>query len=72
MDWEPLRALLPDHAPEAAHAVALLDDQVSVELPPLAIVLGLAFRLTVAVGVAVTVTVADCTALPPAPAQVSV
>jgi len=31
-------ALLPDHAPEAVQEVALADDQVSVELAPLAIV----------------------------------
>jgi hypothetical protein len=37
----------------------LVDDQDRVELPPLAIVLGLALKLTDAVGVAVTVTVDD-------------
>ena len=59
VDWEPLVALEPDQAPEAVHEVALLDDHVKVEAAPLAIVLGLALRLTVAVGVAATVTVAD-------------
>ena len=59
MDCEPLAALAPVHAPEAEHEVALLDDQVKVEEAPLAIVLGLALKLTVAVGAAATVTVAD-------------
>ena len=70
MDWEPLVALLPDQAPDAAQEVALLADQLKVALPPLAIVLGLALKLTVGAG-AVTETVADCVALPPAPVQVS-
>ena len=59
VDCEPLVALEPDQAPEAAQEVALLDDHVSVEAAPLAIVLGLALRLTVAVGVGLTVTVVD-------------
>ncbi len=59
VDCEPLVALEPVQAPEAAQAVALLEDQVKVEAAPLAIVLGLALKLTVAVGVAATVTVAD-------------
>ena len=53
MDFEPAQA------PEAEHEVALLEDHVSVEAAPLAIVLGPALKLTVAVGVAATVTVAD-------------
>ena len=59
MDCEPLTALLPDHPPEAVQEVALVDDQVKVELPPLATVLGLALILTVAVGLALAVTVVD-------------
>ena len=70
MDWEPLVALLPDQAPDAAQEVALLADQLKVALPPLAIVLGLALKLTVGAR-ALTETVADCVALPPAPVQVS-
>jgi hypothetical protein len=70
VDWEPLVALLPDQAPEAAQEVALVADQLKVALPPLAIVLGLELKLTVGAG-AVTATVADCVALPPAPVQVS-
>ena len=57
MDDEPLVAWAPDQAPDAVHAVALLDDHVSDELEPLATVLGLALRLTVgAAGVTDTVT----------------
>lgn len=48
-----------------------MDDQESVELAPLAMLLGLALRLTVGAG-EVTVTVEDCAALPPAPVQVRV
>ena len=62
---------LPDHAPEALHEVALVDDHVNVALPPLVIELGLAARVTVGVG-GVTETVADCDALPPVPVQVRV
>jgi hypothetical protein len=70
VDWEPLVALVPDQAPDAAQEVALMADQVRVALPPRAIVLGLADKLTVGAG-ALTETVADCVALPPAPVQVS-
>jgi hypothetical protein len=71
VDCEPLVALVPLQAPEAEQEVALLDDHVKVEAEPLATVLGLAFRVTVAPGVELTVTVADWTALPPEPVQVS-
>ena len=60
--------MAPDHAPEAVQEVALVADQVSVELLPLATVLGLAEKLTVGAGV-VTETVADWVALPPPPIQ---
>lgn len=59
MDCEPLRALVPDQAPEAVQEVALVVDQVSVDAAPLATVLGFALRLTVAVASGVTVTVVD-------------
>ena len=68
---DPLTALVPDQAPEAVHDVALVEDQVKVELPPLVTVLGLALIVTVAVGLGLTVTVVDCAALPPAPVQVN-
>jgi hypothetical protein len=57
VDTEPFNGWVPDHAPEAVQEVALVDDQVKVELPPLATVLGLALKLTVAVGFGLTVTV---------------
>ena len=71
MPCDPLVASLPLHPPEAVQAVAFVDVQDRVELLPLAMVLGLALKLTVGAG-EVTVTVADCAALPPAPVQVSV
>jgi hypothetical protein len=49
--------------------VALVADQVSMELAPLATVLGLAAKVIVGAG-AVTVTVTDCVAVPPLPVQV--
>ena len=69
MDWEPLVAIAPLHAPDAAQEVALVDDQDSDDALPLVTVLGLAFKVTVGAG-ELTVTVADCVALPPAPLQV--
>lgn len=71
MDCEPLKAWLPDQAPEAVHEVALVDDHFKLALSPLAIVLGLAARFTVGAG-CFTDTVEDCDAVPPAPVQVSV
>lgn len=71
MDCEPLVALVPDQAPEAVQEVALVADQVSVELAPLETVLGAVLKVTVGEG-AVTETVADCVALPPpVPVQVN-
>ncbi len=72
VDCEPLNPLAPDQPPEAVHEVALVDDQVNVDAAPLATVVGLALRLTTAVGFALTVTVTDCAALPPGPVQVKV
>ncbi len=73
MDREPVVASLPDQAPEAVHEVALVADQLTVELAPLSTVLGLTVNVTVgaaALGVADTVTA--CVAVPPGPLQVSV
>jgi hypothetical protein len=67
---EPLSGLLPDQAPEAEHEVALAAIHRSVELVPLAMVLGEAVMLTVG-AVDFTDTVADCVALPPLPVQVN-
>ncbi len=59
--YEPLTGSAPDQASEAVHAVALVEDQVSVALPPLAT--ALEFELIETVGAAfaalLTVTVAD-------------
>jgi hypothetical protein len=71
----PLIGLVPVHAPEALHAVALVEDQVNVELPPLATLVGLELIATVGAlevgGAPLTVTVADWVALPPAPVHVN-
>ena len=64
---EPLEATAPDHPPDAVHEVALVEDQVKVELPPVDTLAGFALKETV--GAADTVTVADCDAVPPAPVQ---
>jgi hypothetical protein len=71
VDCEPAVGSLPVQAPEAVQVVAFVDDQVKVEAPPLATLVGLAASDTVGAG-AVTVTVADCAAEPPAPLHVSV
>ena len=53
-------AFAPDQAPEAVQLVALVVDQVSVELPPLVMALGPTLKLTVGATVdGATVTVAD-------------
>ncbi len=71
MVWDPLVDSEPDHAPEAAQDVAFVVDQLNVDAPPLATVLGLAAKVIVGAG-AVTETVADCEALPPGPVHVNV
>ena len=38
-------ASVPDHPPDAEQAVALVEDQVSVEWPPLATLVGFALKL---------------------------
>jgi hypothetical protein len=48
--------LVPDHAPDAVHEVAFVDDQVNVDVPPLATLLGLALSVTLGAGATVTVT----------------
>ena len=47
VDWLPEVALVPDQLPEAVHAVALVDDQASVEDAPLTTEVGLAVSDTV-------------------------
>lgn len=71
VDWVPVIALVPDHAPDAAQEVAFVADHVSVALPPLLIALGPTLSVTVGAD-ALTETVADCAALPPPPVHVSV
>jgi hypothetical protein len=71
VDCVPLVALLPVQPPEAVQEVALLEDQVSVDMPPLAMLLGLALSAIVG-AFALTETVADWVALPPDPAQLKV
>jgi hypothetical protein len=71
VDCEPLVATDPLQAPEAVQAVASVEDQVNVALPPLDTLLGLALIVTVG-GVADVVTIADCDAAPAAPVQVMV
>ena len=70
VDCDPDRVLVPDQAPDAEQDVALEETQVSVELVPLAIVLGAAEMLTVG-GFALTETVTDWVAVPPEPVQVN-
>jgi hypothetical protein len=74
VDWLPLAARLPLHAPDAVHEVALVELQVSVEALPVPILVGLADRVTVgALGAgAVTTTLAVAGMLaPPDPVHVS-
>lgn len=67
---EPETAFVPDHAPAAVHAVALVDDQESVALPPLLTTVGVTAIATVGAGAIATLT--DLAMLPPGPLQVSV
>jgi hypothetical protein len=71
VDWDPDNGFCPDHAPDAAHEVALADDQVNVAAPPLATLVGSALSDSVGAGggggVLCTETVTDCDAVPPAP-----
>ena len=69
-DCMPLSGLLPDQAPEAAQAVTLVEDHVSVVVLPELTVLGAALSV-IDGGDPETVTVAVCVAEPPAPVQVN-
>ena len=71
VDCVPAGAIVPLQPSDATQEVALVEDHVNVDLPPLATVVGLAVRVTVGAGV-VTVTVVDCAALPPLPVQVNI
>ncbi len=63
-------ACVPDQAPLAVQLVAFVDDHVRALAAPVATVVGLALIETV--GAETTVTVADCSAVPPGPVQLSV
>jgi hypothetical protein len=67
----PLVACVPVQPPDAVQLVALVLDQVSVELAPAVMLVGEALSATVGAG-GVTVTVAEAGVLPPAPVHVSV
>jgi hypothetical protein len=71
VDWLPLVAFAPANVPPVAvQDVALVELQVSVEVPPLAIVVG--FAVSVAVGTGAMATVADAAVLvPPVPVHVN-
>ena len=66
--WLPLLAVLLVQPPVAAHELALVELQVSVDVPPLEIFVGLAVNVTV--GCATTVTVAAALPEPLVPEQV--
>jgi hypothetical protein len=70
----PLVALLPVQPPDPVHEVALLEDQVSVDVPLLAMLVGFVLIDTVGAEGAEeeTETVADWAVVPPAPVQVNV
>jgi hypothetical protein len=65
----PLAGWAPLHAPEAVQEVAFVEVHVSVEVPPMATVCGLAVRLAVGTGTTATVTLAGGEE-PPDPVQV--
>ena len=62
----------PDQLPLAMHEVALVEDQVSVELEPSVIDAGLKEMLTVGAGGVVTISIAELLPVPPAPVQLKV
>jgi hypothetical protein len=64
---------LPDQPLDAVQLVALVEDQVSVDVPPLPTCVGFAEILTVGTGgIALTAIVAVCDVEPPGPLQFSV
>jgi hypothetical protein len=68
----PLVGNAPLQPPEAVHAVALVELHVSVEVPPVAILVGFTVKVAVGRAGAVTVTVTVTAGLtPPEPAQLS-
>ena len=76
-DWSGARCATGRHSagsrlPRRSSSWHWVDDQVRVDAPPGATLLGVAVSATVGAGGSVTVTVTDCAALPPGPMQVSV
>jgi hypothetical protein len=67
----PLTALVPLQPPEAVHEFARVEVQVSVDVPPLVIVVGDAARATVGAN-PVTTTSVDWVVVPPGPVHVNV
>jgi len=66
VDWLPVIALAPDHAPEAVQEFAFAEDQVRFEVPPLATELGFAASDTVgAVGAVGAAAGVELTVPPP-------
>jgi hypothetical protein len=70
MAWEPEVAFTPDHPPDAVQEPASVDDHVSVDDPPAAMLAGDAARDTV--GSVATVTSALVAATPPMPVQIRI
>jgi len=68
--WAPLVALPVNQG--ALQDVALVELQLRVDVPPLAMLVGLAVTVTVGAGVEVTVTVALPLPVPPVPEQLIV
>jgi hypothetical protein len=65
-------ASVPDQEPLAVHEVEFVLDQVSVDVPPAATLVGFAVKVTVGVPAGRTVTVTLAGVVPPAPRQDSV
>jgi hypothetical protein len=70
VDSSPEVSLSPDQPPEAVQVVAFVEDQVSIENPPLVTDVGFAASDTVGGTGGDTVTVTVALALPPEPVQV--
>jgi hypothetical protein len=71
VDWLPLVAIAPDQPPEPVQPLATVELHVNVDVPPFAMLVGIALSATVGSGA--TATVAETgTLVPPAPLQVNV
>ena len=72
VDSEPLVDFDPVQPPLAVQEVAFVEDQLSVEAPPVVTDVGLAASVSVGAGGGITVTVTLCDTVPPSPEQASV